>query len=100
PRRALAAAIANNPFPRATDDHKSLHLYFMAAAPKQADRAAMDALLSGREAYAIAGKVLYLHTPAGFGTSKLATRIERLLGVAATARNWRTVTTLAEMAKA
>jgi uncharacterized protein (DUF1697 family) len=44
-------------------------------------------------------RVLYLFTPEGFGTSKLAGRIEKLLGVEATARNWRTVTTLLEMAK-
>jgi len=43
--------------------------------------------------------VLYLHTPDGFGSSKLAARAERLLGVDATARNWRTVTTLVEMAR-
>jgi uncharacterized protein (DUF1697 family) len=42
------------------------------------------------------GKAFYLHTPNGFGTSKLAGRVERLLGVEATARNWRTVTTLLE----
>jgi len=44
--------------------------------------------------------VFYLHTPDGFGTSKLAARAERLLGVATTARNWRTVTALREMAPA
>ena len=45
------------------------------------------------------GKVFYLYTPAGFGISKLAARAERLLGIEATARNWRTVTTLLDMAK-
>jgi uncharacterized protein (DUF1697 family) len=44
--------------------------------------------------------VFYIHTPDGFGTSKLAGRVEQMLGVKATARNWRTVTTLLEMAQA
>ena len=51
------------------------------------------------ERFALDGNVFYLYTPDGFGISKLAARAERLLGVAATARNWRTVQTLLEMAK-
>jgi uncharacterized protein (DUF1697 family) len=43
--------------------------------------------------------ILYLYTPDGFGTSKLAARAGRLLVIEATARNWRTVGTLFEMAK-
>jgi uncharacterized protein (DUF1697 family) len=46
------------------------------------------------------GRVFYVHTPGGFGASALARRAERLLGVEATARNWRTVTTLLRMATA
>jgi uncharacterized protein (DUF1697 family) len=43
--------------------------------------------------------VLYVHAPRGIGRSKLAARAETLLGVAATARNWRTVTQLLELAR-
>jgi uncharacterized protein (DUF1697 family) len=42
---------------------------------------------------------LYLHAPEGIGRSRLAARAESLLGVAATARNWRTVTQLLELAR-
>ena len=59
----------------------------------------MEALKARTERFALKGKVLYLHTPDGFGISKLAARAERFLGVEATARNWRTVTTLLQMAK-
>ena len=59
----------------------------------------MEALKAKSERFALKGKVFYLHTPDGFGTSKLAARAERLLGVEATARNWRTVTTLLDIAK-
>jgi uncharacterized protein (DUF1697 family) len=37
--------------------------------------------------------------PEGIGRSRLAARAESLLGVSATARNWRTVTRLLEMAR-
>jgi hypothetical protein len=41
-----------------------------------------------------------VHTPDGFGVSKLAARIEKLLGVPATARNWRTVNKMLALAAA
>jgi uncharacterized protein (DUF1697 family) len=37
---------------------------------------------------------------AGVGRSKLAARVEKALGVDATARNWRTVTAIRELAVA
>lgn len=40
----------------------------------------------------------YLHAPNGIGRLKLATKVENCLGVEATARNWRTVSKLREMA--
>ena len=42
--------------------------------------------------------LLYLHLPNGYGRSKLSNEsFEKKLGVAATTRNWRTVTALAEL---
>ena len=61
--------------------------------------ASIEALKANTERFALKGRTFYLHTPDGFGTSKLAARAERLLGVEATARNWRTVTTLLDMVK-
>jgi uncharacterized protein (DUF1697 family) len=99
-RSELARAAANNPFPEADGNPKSVHLFFLAHLAKNADLKSMEALKAGTERFSLKGKVLYLHTPDGFGISKLAARAERLLGVDATARNWRTVTTLLQMAKA
>ena len=99
-RDELAAAVAGNPFPQAAKDPRSLHLFFLADAAKKADLKGLEAFKSGTEKFALKGKVFYLHTPDGFGKSKLAARAERLLGVQATARNWRTVTTLLEMVDA
>jgi uncharacterized protein (DUF1697 family) len=96
----LERALAAHPFPQAASDPKSLHLFFLAEAPRQPDLEALQAIKGARESFALAGRVFYLHTPDGFGKSKLAARVERRLGVAATARNLRTVAALVELAKA
>ena len=45
------------------------------------------------------GSHVYLDIPGGYGETKLTNALfERKLGVTATTRNWRTVTTLAAMA--
>ena len=97
-RDELERAAAGNPFPEAHANPKSVHLFFLAEPPPKADVKALEALKTETERFALKGQIFYLHTPDGFGTSKLAARAERLLGVDATARNWRTVTTLLEMA--
>ena len=93
-------AAAANPFPQAAENPTTLHLVFLDAPPKNPDFKSLEALRSGNEAFALKGKVFYLHTPDGLGQSKLAERAGRFLGVeSGTARNWRTVTTLLRMAK-
>ena len=89
-RAELAAAVRNNPFPDAQRDHKLLHLYFLAARPESPDIDSLLRLDAGREAFKLIGRVFYLWTPDGFPASVLRSRIERCLGVPATARNWRT----------
>ena len=97
--REFQRAAAANPFPEADEDPKRVHLFFLADAPARPDLKALEAIKTRTERFVLKGRVFYLHTPDGFGVSKLAERAERLLGVDATARNWRTVTTLIEMAK-
>ena len=94
----LKRAAAGNPFPEAADNPASVHLSFLAEPAKNADLQSLHALKSATERFVLKDRVLYLHTPDGLGRSKLAARAERLLGVAATARNWRTVTALLELA--
>ena len=94
---ALADAIGGNPFPAATRDHKSLHLFFLSEHPSQPDLASLRRLKSRTEAFALQQGVFYLHTPRGFSRSTIREKIERHLGVHATARNWRTVNRLREM---
>ncbi|HEV8702390.1 MAG TPA: DUF1697 domain-containing protein [Candidatus Polarisedimenticolia bacterium] len=97
-RDDLEKAAAGNPFPEAAANHRSVHVFFLAAPPDKPDTAGLDRLRT-TERFALKGRYFYLHTPDGFGKSKLAARAERLLGVPATARNWRTVATLIEMTR-
>ena len=90
----LKRAAKANPFPEAAGNHKVVHLYFLADRASKADLNAIKACATSGELFALKSKVFYLHTPNGFGISKVAERAERLLGVAATARNWRTVSAL------
>jgi uncharacterized protein (DUF1697 family) len=93
----LKKAMQGNPYPEAESAPKSLHLFFLDEAPSQPDLKSLDAIKADNESYKLAGKVFYLHAPDGVGNSKLAARAERLLGVAASGRNWNTVCKLAEM---
>lgn len=95
--KELAAAIRGNPFPAADRDHKLLHLYFLAVSPGNPDLKSLARLDAGREEFALRGGVFYLYTPDGFADCVLRSRVERCLGVAATARNWRTANELLKM---
>ena len=96
----LEKAAAANPFPQADGNPTSLHLFFLDAPPKNPDLESLAALKTGSEAFALKEQVFYLYAPEGIGGSKLAERACRFLGVeSATARNWRTVTTLLDMSR-
>ena len=96
----IERAVVSNPFPEAEAEPKSLHLYFLERSPPNPNLEAMSALKAASESFATVDKVFYLHAPDGFGRSKLAARAEKLIGVGATARNWRTVNKILELAKA
>jgi uncharacterized protein (DUF1697 family) len=93
----LSDAIRANPYPRAISKPGRLQLCFLSAVPGHPDFDALEKLKTPTEAYALKGKVFYMHTPDGAGKSKLAARAERALGVHTTCRNWRTVSQLLKM---
>jgi uncharacterized protein (DUF1697 family) len=95
----MERAMRSNPFPEAESEPKTLHLYFLAAPPESTDLDALEGIKGDRERFVLADGVFYLHAPDGLGRSKLAANVERLLGVPATARNWRTVSKVMEMAE-
>ncbi|MEM8930943.1 MAG: DUF1697 domain-containing protein [Acidobacteriota bacterium] len=86
-----------NPYPEATDDPKTLHVFVCATPPPAPDLERLDALRAPDERIRLDGRVLYLHAPSGIGRSKLAAKAETALGVPVTARNWRTVGKLIAM---
>ena len=91
-------AIASNPFPVGETDPKSLHLSFLESPPPSPDLAKLAALQSVNERFKLVGRVFYLHAPDGIGRSRLAANVEKALGVAGTARNWRTVNVILSLA--
>ena len=95
----LENAIASNPFPEAESEPKTLHLYFLALVPKSPDLKTLEGIKRESERFKLKGKVFYLHAPDGIGRSKLAVQAEKSLGIAVTARNWRTVSKVLAMAK-
>lgn len=98
-REALEHAAAANPFPEGEAAPARLALFFLSRAPERPDFAGLERVRGRAEAYALQGATFYLYAPEGFGRSKLAARVERLLGVEATARNWRTVTAVLALAR-
>jgi uncharacterized protein (DUF1697 family) len=76
---------------------KSLHFFFLASTPAKPDLDALAKLKSSSEEFKLGKNVFYLHAPDGIGRSKLAAKVEKALGVPATARNWNTVSKLMVM---
>lgn len=93
----LQAAVKDNPFK--IEDGKALHFFFLDSEPERPDLSRLDSLKAGAEDFKLKKNIFYLYAPEGIGRSKLASNVERLLGVAATARNWNTVNKLLTMVK-
>lgn len=90
--------IAENPFPKATSDAPTtVHAALLDAVPKAENLARLRACATTGEEIEVIGKVAYLHTPHGYGKSKLAEKFDKWIGVTNTARNWNTVLKLAAL---
>jgi len=98
PLESYAPVLAANPFPEAEGDPKALHLFFLAS-PSLVDEARLHAAAGPEERFVLTERVFYLHTPKYLSGSTLAPKLERLLGVAATARNWRSAERILTMAQ-
>jgi uncharacterized protein (DUF1697 family) len=91
----IAAALTDHPFAGA--DPKLVHVVFLRETPAP-DEADLRALAMPRDGWHIGPRRFTLHTPGGYGTSKLAEKLPRLLPAPMTARNLRTIAALAAMA--
>ena len=90
--------IANNPFPD-FEIPKFLHAAVLAGDPTREAIERLRAHAGDGERIEVVGRVAYLHTPNGFGTSKLGERFDKWIGVDNTARNWNTVLKLLELVR-
>jgi uncharacterized protein (DUF1697 family) len=94
----LAALVTAHPFGR---DTSRSHVVFLAERPSATAAERLAAEDHSPDRGVLAGKDVYVQYGAGVQNARLsAARLERLLGVAATHRNWRTVAALAELATA
>jgi uncharacterized protein (DUF1697 family) len=92
--RELAATLAAHPFGADTSE---TYVAVLAERPVKTAAARLEETGGGR--VVLAGAEVYLRLPRGVHSSGLSVaRVESLLGVPATLRNWRTVVALAELA--
>ncbi len=106
-RGELARCVRDNPYPGETDP-KLLHAVFLPEVPGPgvaawvADAERQVRAKGSRDGAHVLGRTVYLHTPDGYPRSELRRMLARAGGptsapVAGTARNWATVSRLAEL---
>src|SRR5262245_9618624 len=96
----LRRILDENPFLKKRGiDHSKLHVTFLDGSAAKTAAQILSKVDAGDDEFRMAGMEIYLHCPNGYGQTKLSnTRIEKLLSVTATTRNWNTVNKLFEMA--
>ncbi len=90
--RSLAhwrGVVAANPYPDVRE-HKAVHVFSLAG-PSATTAADLLGKAGPEEQVTVTPSEVYLHTPKFLSGSKIAERMDRLMGVATTARNWRSV---------
>ncbi|GAA1712981.1 DUF1697 domain-containing protein [Isoptericola hypogeus] len=97
----LDAVVRANPFPAAArDDPSHLQVHVGAALVDGAGIARLDLANRGRELFAVAEGVLFVHYVDGIGASRVTTAaVDGAAGTWTTARNWNTTTRLLTMAR-
>jgi uncharacterized protein (DUF1697 family) len=95
--KELAAVVAAHPFGA---DTSQSHVVFLAGRPTRKAADSLAAADHSPDRAHLVGTDVYLQYPAGVQGSRLsAVRLERLLDVSGTHRNWRTVAAIAELAE-
>jgi uncharacterized protein (DUF1697 family) len=97
---AMASVVRANPFlGRRGVDPRFLHATFLIGAGPRATLRGAPLPLAPGEAAAMAGGVVYVYCPLGYGRTRINNAFfERMLSARATTRNWQTVTALEGMA--
>lgn len=96
---AWAKLASSNPFAEAAEKEPNRLMLLVSKKPPAKDAvSAIQARARDGEQVAAAAGALWIHYPAGSGTSKLSpSLVDRLIGSPATSRNYRTVQKLAEL---
>jgi uncharacterized protein (DUF1697 family) len=98
-RDELAGVVERNPLAQVATDPKRYQVSFLERALDAELLAQLQELAAAPERLVAIGRELYAWHPRGVARSKLWARLaDRRLGVAATSRNWTTVTKLLELA--
>ena len=95
----LIAVLDQSPFSVSTVDGNLLHFYFLKVPVKTDVSNALDDMRADSESWHLTDDVFYLFAPDGIGRSKLASKVEKTLGVPTTTRNFRTVQKLIKMSE-
>lgn len=91
------AVARTKPFSAKISEPKFLHVWFLQESAAKANTARMKEIASADEKYLLTDSAVYLYAPNGIGRSKLASGMEKCLGVPATARNRRTISKIGEL---
>lgn len=95
--RVLRNVLVAQPFADADTSH--LYVAFLDALPKRENAAALSNERSPEDQFEIIGREVYLHLPNGAARTQLTTNhLDKVLETTSTIRNWKTVTTLAQLA--
>ena len=95
----INSALLENPFPQAESEPKTLHFYFLQCDGATLSEAEFQKFAAANEQYCLKSGVFYFYAPDGIGRSKLAGKVEKLLGVPTTARNLATVMAVVDLAR-
>jgi uncharacterized protein (DUF1697 family) len=96
----LQQAAAHNPFdPERLDEEQRCHLMFLSEEPDAAHREALMAMQSEVYRFAVHNKVMYYAYPRKFDGRRKTIDFEKVLGTVGTARSWKVVDKLIELAQ-
>ena len=100
-KEGMRRVIQNNPFPNITElDYSKFLVTFLHSKPDNSLLEKLHDFKSGNDKFVYVDSEIYLFCPDGYGRTKFTNNIfESKLNVAATARNWRTINKLNEIAE-
>jgi uncharacterized protein (DUF1697 family) len=95
----LRKILRDSPFAATAPDPKQVHATFLETAPTSGGGEVSPR--AGKDEFRLIGREVHLFTPGGYGNTVYVNPFwEKRFGTVATTRNWRSVTTLLELAEA